>query len=126
MRWLHGQLVDVALAHATSRFSHFPTSAWQPAVNAFRCDKCIRICVDLAGVDRSEIDLTIEPGRLRIRGERRPPEPGAAEGRPVQVLAMEIDYGPFERVVLLPAAVAVDEVTAEQDKGFVWIYLPLV
>jgi len=125
LRWLHGQLLDAASRHLAT-FSHVPHSAaWQPAVNAYRCDKCVRICVDLAGVDKSEIDLTIEPGRLRIRGRRSLPEPGAPHGKAVQVLAMEIDYGPFERDVLLPAGVDVSRVTAEQKNGLLWIDLPL-
>jgi HSP20 family molecular chaperone IbpA len=43
----------------------------------------------------------------------------------VQLLAMEIDYGPFEREVLLPASVDIDNVHAEQRNGLLWISLPL-
>jgi HSP20 family molecular chaperone IbpA len=40
---------------------------------------------------------------------------------------MEIDYGPFLRVVQLPAEVEVDvdEAQAEQENGFLWIHLPV-
>jgi HSP20 family molecular chaperone IbpA len=37
---------------------------------------------------------------------------------------MEIDYGPFEREVLLPSDVAPERVTAEQRNGLLWVYLP--
>ena len=98
---------------------------WQPAINAYRCDKCVRVCVDLAGVERSRIDLTVEPERLIIRGVRDVPEPTHAEGRAVQLLAMEIDYGPFEREVRLPTLVDIEKVHAEQRNGLLWISLPL-
>jgi HSP20 family molecular chaperone IbpA len=41
------------------------------------------------------------------------------------MIAMEIDYGPFERTVQLPDEVDVNKVHAEQREGFLWIHLPL-
>jgi len=98
---------------------------WRPAINAYRCEDCIRVCVDLAGVDRSDIDLTIAEQRLSIRGVRDVPEPSAEEKGAMQMIAMEIDYGPFEREVRLPDEVDVKKVHAEQKDGLLWIHLPL-
>jgi len=126
LRHLHGRLGDVVYHLTKVQFSRFSSpERWQPAVNAYRCAECITICVDLAGVDRERIDLTVEPRRLLIRGHRQPPEPGGARGKALQVLAMEIDYGPFEREVLLPSDVSADRVTAEHREGLLWVYLPL-
>ena len=125
LRWLHGALHDVTSELSRSRFSQFAPHAWVPAINAYRCDKCVRICVDLAGVDRALIDLIVEPRRVLIRGTRELPEPKEAEDRPVQLLALEIDYGPFEREVPLPAEVEIDQAHAEQRNGLLWILLPL-
>jgi HSP20 family protein len=60
-----------------------------------------------------------------IRGTRELPEPTHAEGHTVQLLAMEIDYGPFRREVPLPAEVEIDQAHAEQRNGLLWILLPL-
>src|ERR1700751_2230519 len=98
LRGLHGSLQDVTYELSRSQFSRF-AHAWEPAINAYRCQTCIRICVDLAGVDRSVIDLTGEPGGVVSRGTRDLPEPTHAEGHTVQLLAMEIDYGRFIREV---------------------------
>src|SRR5437763_13183173 len=125
LRWLHGALHDITYELSRSQFSRFAAHAWEPAINAYRCKTCIRICVDLAGVDRSLIDLTVEPRRVVIRGARELPEPAHAEGHTVPLLAMEIDYGPFEREVTLPAEVEVDQAHAEQRNGLLWISLPL-
>ena len=125
LRWLHGALHDVTSELARSRFSRFAPHTWEPAINAYRCENCVRICVDLAGVERSLIDLTVEPRRVLVRGTRELPEPTDAEGRQVQLLAMEIDYGPFEREVVLPAEVEIDKAHAEQRNGLLWISLPL-
>ena len=54
LRWLHETLGDVT--YRTRPGSSSPSSgliAGDPAINAFQCDKGLRICVDLAGVDRS-------------------------------------------------------------------------
>jgi HSP20 family protein len=125
LRWVHGMLHDVTSELARLHFSRVGSHTWEPAINAYRCDKCIRVCVDLAGVDRSRIDLTVEPERLILRGVRDVPEPTHEEGRAVQLLAMEIDYGPFEREVRLPASVDIEKVHAEQRNGLLWISLPL-
>jgi HSP20 family protein len=124
LRWLHGALHDVSHELSRSPFSRF-AYAWEPAINAYRCENSIRICVDLAGVDRSVIDLTVEPRRVMIRGTRELPEPTDDEGCALQLLAMEIDYGPFERELSLPAEVEIDQAHAEQRNGLLWISLPL-
>jgi HSP20 family protein len=124
LRWLHGALHDVTYELARSRFQFAPHT-WEPAINAYRCETCIRICVDLAGVERSQIDLTVEPQRVLIRGSRELPEPSRDEGRALRLLAMEIDYGPFEREVILPAEVEIKQAHAEQRNGLLWISLPI-
>jgi HSP20 family protein len=124
LRWLHGALQDVTYELARSQFQFAPHT-WEPAINAYRCEKCIRICVDLAGVERSQIDLIVEPQRVLIRGERELPEPSHDEGRAVRLLAMEIDYGPFERELQLPVEVEINQAHAEQRNGLLWISLPI-
>lgn len=81
--------------------------------------------MDLAGVDKADIDLTIRDQRLSIRGIRDVPEPGEEKKHAMQMIAMEIDYGPFEREVTLPDEVDAQKVRAEQKNGFLWIHLPL-
>ena len=123
VRWMRGTMNDLAITRV--QLWHRPPGTWQPAINAFRCEKAIRICVDLAGVDKSLVDLRVETRRVVVRGSRQPPEPGKKHGRALQMLALEIDYGPFERELILPAEVDVESATAEQENGLLWINLPL-
>jgi HSP20 family protein len=116
---------DVTYQLTRFRFSQHAAHSWQPAINAYRCETCFRVCVDLAGMERADIDLQVEPYRLLLRGERDTPQPKEEECRVLQTIAMEIDYGPFLRVLKLSAEVDVDKVTAQQDNGFLWISLPL-
>jgi HSP20 family protein len=125
LRWLHGTLGNVTYQVTRVQLWQTAMHKWQPAINAFRCETAVRICVDLAGVDQSSIDLTVESRRILLRGTREVPEPAEGEARTVQMLALEIDYGPFERAVELPAEVDVEGAHAEHENGLLWIYLPL-
>ena len=125
LRWVHGTFAGVRHPLTGSAFSPLAPLPWQPAINAYRCEESIRVCVDLAGVERADIDLKIESQRLILRGTREVPEPVDDEECVLQTIAMEIDYGSFLRVLPLPDDVAVDEAKAEQRNGFLWITLPL-
>src|SRR5438128_1378640 len=123
---LQRELGKIAFQITHVRFAHFGgAERWRPAVNAYRCADQFIICVDLAGADKAGVEAIAEPRRLTIRGTRPPPEPGCDQPQPVQVLEMEIDYGPFERVLELPAEVDPKAVKAEYREGLLWVYLPL-
>ncbi len=123
---LEGRLGEIACQFMQIRFlSSWRQTTWAPAINAYRCRDGFTICVDLAGVPSSHLSLSVEPRRLCIRGHRFAPEPDETEGQPLQVLALEIDHGPFVREVVLSEEVEVNEVQAEQRDGLLWIHLPL-
>jgi HSP20 family protein len=125
LRWIYGTPGDISYQLARFRFAR-PVPTWQPAVNAYRCDDCMRICVDLAGVARSDIELTVEPKRITLRGTRDVPEPADVKKRgSLQMLIMEIDYGSFERSLELPQEIDVSKAHAEQENGLLWIHLPI-
>jgi HSP20 family protein len=125
LRWLHGTLHEVTSQLARAGLPQFAPPPWHPPINAYRCEDCIRICVELAGVDRSEINLTVHERQISIRGTRNVPEPADHEDRALQTIAMEIDYGPFQRDIRLPAEIDIDKVHADQRNGMLWIHLPL-
>jgi HSP20 family protein len=75
---------------------------------------------ELAGIDPDELTLEIEGRELVIAGHRRPQD---AEGRLYQQL--EIDFGPFRRVIPLGAEVVPTEAHATYTDGILRIELPL-
>src|SRR5204863_3077730 len=119
-------LGDVAVTITQTHLVQFSGAPnWQPAINAFRCGSRFIICVELAGVERSAIDVRAEPRRLIIRGTRPMPEPACDEEPAAQLLALEIDHGQFQRVLELPLEVEHERVSAEFRNGLLWIKLPL-
>jgi HSP20 family protein len=75
---------------------------------------------ELAGIDPDELTLEIEGRELVIAGHRRPDD---AEGRLYQQL--EIDFGPFRRVIPLGAEVVPSQARATYTDGILRIELPL-
>ncbi len=75
---------------------------------------------ELAGVDPADIGLEVTGRDLVITGHRRP---ATEEGRVYQQL--EIDFGPFRRVIPLGADVVADQARATYRDGILRVELPL-
>lgn len=115
-----GELYHLAHPSVASR------RVWQPAINAFRLTDRYVLCVDLAGLRKEDISVRVDGQWVRISGNRPSPEPAVAPGHPAaQVLALEIDYGPFERGIRIPERIAADRVTARYREGLLWIDIPV-
>ncbi len=95
---------------------------WSPACNIYDTGDCISILVEIAGMDRETLDLTIEEGQLLLRGTRREPDQPSA-GRYQQ---MEICFGEFELSVPLTAPVDAEAAQAWYQNGFLSILLPKI
>src|SRR4051794_21305032 len=95
---------------------------FSPAVDVFYAGDPPRAVVqaELAGIDPDELTLEIEGRELVIAGHRRPED---AEGRLYQQL--EIDFGPFRRVIPLGAEVVPSRARATYTDGILRIELPL-
>lgn len=102
-----------------------PVDTWSPAINSYRLERRIVICVDLAGIDRKHVEVRVEPGQLTIRGVRHPPEPRFSPGELLRIDSMEIDHGRFCRMLRLPDQVDLLRVESEYVDGLLWIRLPL-
>ena len=100
------------------RFS--PPDAWQPATNLYETEDRYVVCMDLAGVNREEIDVEVRQEVLVIRGRRESPRPQSSS----KVHLMEIDHGNFRRTITIPSTVEVDNIKARYVDGYLWIELP--
>jgi ribonuclease BN (tRNA processing enzyme)/HSP20 family molecular chaperone IbpA len=79
------------------------------------------VTAELAGIDPADIDIEIEGRKLVLSGSRRP-----AESRTDVYQQVEIERGPFRRVVELGADVRGQEAKALYQDGMLRIELPLV
>jgi HSP20 family protein len=95
---------------------------FMPRVDVYYTDDPPRavVKVDLAAVDPGDIALEIRGRQLVIAGERRPTEAG---GRLYQQI--EIEHGPFRRIVELGADVVADSASASYEDGVLQVEIPL-
>ena len=95
---------------------------FSPAVDVYYVGDPPRAVVraDLAGIDPGDVDLEIRGRELILAGHRRPSED---QERLYQQL--EIDFGPFRRVIPLGADVVPDEARATYRDGILRVELPL-
>jgi HSP20 family protein len=95
---------------------------FSPRVDVYYTDNPPRavVKVDLAAVDPADVALEIRGRQLLIAGERRPTEAG---GRLYQQI--EIENGPFRRIVELGADVVADEASASYVDGVLQVEIPL-
>lgn len=98
----------------------FAKRGFEPAVDVYETDDAVVIVAELAGVDCERIDVALHQQVLSIRGERIAP----GSGRKRSYSQMEINSGPFERVIRLPIAVDSDGATARYADGMLEITLP--
>src|ERR671914_2780900 len=99
-----------------------PRRGFSPRVDVYYSGDPPRAVVkaEIAGMEIEEIGLEIRGRQLLIAGERRAQE---AEGRLYQQI--EIEHGPFRRVVELGADVVPDQAEASYSDGILEVEVPL-
>jgi HSP20 family protein len=100
-------------------FSRGLRRGFRPQVDCYRNDEEFVVIAELPGIDPAEIQLVAGPRTLLIAGERARPK---SSGHFQQ---MEIDYGPFQRQVLLDEDVDAEAATASYKRGMLRVKLPI-
>lgn len=94
--------------------------AWSPAVDIYETPQALVVFVDIPGMRREEIEVTLQENVLRIAGYR----PGAVPEGVRTCHQMEIDSGPFERRLRIDVSIDARRITAQYQDGFLRITLP--
>jgi len=80
----------------------------------------LKVIVELPGVAKENVKVTLHDNVLTITAERKAPELKDGE----QWIRNEISYGKFERTVNLPYPVVAEKITATHENGILSITLP--
>lgn len=97
-----------------------PESRWVPNTDVYITDDRLVIKVELAGMRREDLELTVEGSRLMISGHR----PDSCRAASCKFLVMEINYGTFESVIELPEGYDLNQAKAAYQNGFLRIDVP--
>jgi HSP20 family molecular chaperone IbpA len=95
---------------------------FRPQCDCFRTDEppILHVVLELPGVDPASVEVVASGKTLVVGGNReRPVTTGA------HYLAMEIDYGPFQRKIELGEEVDPERASATYDRGMLKVTLPL-
>jgi HSP20 family protein len=95
-------------------------SGWSPALDVWDDKDNLVVKVELPGLKKDEIDLSLHDGVLTITGERKH-EVQNGEGRSFR---SERYFGKFQRSVTLPTPVDSTKVNASYKDGILTVELP--
>jgi HSP20 family protein len=92
---------------------------WEPAMNVFETDGEFVVIMDISGMDPKEISVYTDGTILRISGVRRDLIPAGKK----QFHALEIQVGPFQRLIGIPVPVERESVATRYSNGLFEIRL---
>jgi HSP20 family protein len=91
-----------------------------PAIDVRETEQEYRVSVELPGMTKDDIELTVDQGRLHVRGEKREEQREEEE----DYLRVERSYGSFSRTIPLPSTVEEEDIEASYKDGVLDIHLP--
>ena len=90
---------------------------WIPAADVYEDEREYLLALDLPGINREGLDVSLDDGRLVIRGERK-----GQEG--LHARRTERPQGRFVRTFSLPDAVDRASISADYKDGVLLLHLP--
>ena len=112
-RLLNFPLAGASLADGTS-------VPWVPALEVTEEKDDYIVRLELPGVNKEDVKLSLEAGTLTISGERK----NETKTEHTEVYHSERFYGRFQRTINLPETVAANKVKAAYKDGVLTVTLP--
>jgi HSP20 family protein len=95
-------------------------SMWTPAVDIVEREEDFTVNIELPGVNKEDVKITLENNVLTVRGEKKQKD----EEKRKNYHRVERSYGSFQRSFTLPSIVRTDGVDASYKDGMLTIMLP--
>ena len=107
------------------------SSMLMPSIDVSETDKEIEVTVDLPGLERKDVDISLENDVLTIRGEKKietkSDEKAGKDGKDAKDKTYHVaerTYGVFYRVIQLPPGIDPSKVQATMSKGVLKVTIP--
>jgi len=91
-----------------------------PRVDAYETNDKLVLEVEVPGVKKDELKVSVEDGVLRITGEKKTEKD--EKGRNYRIV--ERSFGKFERAFVIPEYVNVKDISAKYDNGVLILEMP--
>jgi len=95
-------------------------SGWTPALDVYEDRDNVNVRVELPGMKKEDIGLSLHDGSLSISGERKSEE----KFQDAEVSRSERFFGRFQRTITLPTPVVSEKVKADYKDGILTVTLP--
>lgn len=95
-------------------------SGWSPTLDLYDDKDAFVLSVELPGMKKEDIDISLQEGVLTVSGERRHEK----ENKEGQTFRSERYFGKFQRSVSLPTMVDASKVKASYKDGILTVHLP--
>ena len=96
-----------------------PTRAFMPNADIFETEDALTVVLEMPGVDRDNINISVENGVLTVEGTINF---GKYEG--LQPVYSEYNVGPFRRSFRMSSRIDQDNISAEMSDGVITLVLP--
>lgn len=93
---------------------------WLPPVDLSETKELLTVKIELPGLEKKDIDLSVDNGLLTIKGEKKEEK----EETDKHFHRIERSYGSFARTIALPVDVKEDKVDATFKDGILTVTLP--
>lgn len=101
--------------------SHDKSFNWMPAMELLEDSDRLILKLQLAGVDRNNIDIQVTRQTVTISGQTH-----QTKSESSKYLHSEFNYGKFQRHISLPVAIVNSQVQANFEGGILTLILPKV
>jgi HSP20 family protein len=95
-----------------------------PQIDVCETDKEIEITAELPGLERKDVEISVEDDTLTIRGEKKVETKEKEDDKNKNYHVSERSYGVFYRLVQLPAGVDPASIQATMSKGVLKVTIP--
>jgi HSP20 family protein len=100
--------------------SGLDAASWTPAVDVAEQDSAFVVKMELPGVGKDDVKITMQENTLTVRGEKKKEKESKGTG----IHRVERSYGAFQRSFTLPSSVKADKIDASYKDGILSILLP--
>jgi HSP20 family protein len=96
-----------------------PMRAFSPTTDIFETDEALTMLLEMPGVDRENIEISVENGVLTVEGKIN-----FSKYEGLQPVYSEYNIGPFRRSFRISSRIDQDSIKAEMQSGVITLVLP--
>lgn len=96
-----------------------PMRAFLPTTDIFETDEALTMLLEMPGVDRENIEISVENGVLTVEGKIN-----FSKYEGLQPVYSEYNIGPFRRTFQISSRIDQDKIRAEMQGGVITLVLP--